>query len=1297
PLVWLASELAASLHEWLTPARPPAPPRPAPRATGRIASHPAGPIFSGPDEQALPLRLREPTLPTREALDILTRIISRSAQEPSRLEDRPRIALIGSALAAAFRREDREDIMVFLREMLEARPQEVLPAAERLIRSYLAVAETTRYLPVATVCPLLKGEPPAAVKERVRRAISQLRDLYGWNPTCRWTLTLVTDDFSGPVSIYGETRKLLIEEYPDLFTGGQVRLFELPQEAFLPMRRIRDAAAAFGLRQALHAGGEQVVLTTLDGAIDLRQEGLILDAISKDQKTVAVGSRELLGSPRPTALGTLANQFPGFFSRWVALRALQDAQCRFTAFHRDLLWQVLPVSSYNEFDRTSLTAITLEPFLVARAQQLGWSLQPLPIAWAGSARSPAPPSVRRAADLIHQQKRQLGVWTPWPLPTLDPILPVPSVLLGSQWFLDFVEQEKGEEKIPLTEKIRLVLEMWDLGTTDPQHIAVSRLPEEELRLPGGPYPLKKRGGPIKLTVLEGNKKGTEVVLKWIGWTIEEARWRIDVSRRWSASARLANLPAADLWPCRGQPEDRVSSYLGRIGGAYCTLETFVHGNTIHPSKTSPRHWEDAGRLLSQIHQGLGTEIPEGQSTQWPITDIVYARDDLVEYQRRVQQLKDENPSQLTQADALFLGMVDRILKQFDLLEQRLKPQRLAQTRQGVLHRDLSFFNILFTPTGATAIDFERSQFGSLLHDFRSLLLTRDWGRTRGFVWEHVVDTVAAYQQGPNPLSDADLKVLPEILRATLLWDLISRFFLRRDQINDQASPRSRMAVLSAYRALLRFERAFPERGSLERFVEAVRRRARGEEPRAVPGVVKKALRFRLLKAAHPELMIDPAVTANVLTPFLQVVLSSAEQAGQDGEGVREALQDAVSLRPDSPYVTFWEALAAAHAGLRLGGQPLLAEAWERFVSAWTQHVVDNPHEAARADYASALQLQLIEEVAAARTQSHVWGTLEEGSGAIVLAKVGEPVTLQTIWWGPPVKGLQAELWSNLTGTWEVVADVPVDERARRCQVTVRPERAGWFKYTFRYRRPSGETYWADLPYGNGVLDVVEHAPRRYQPRTIVQVSYEDPLHPAGPAEQRISALLKELPRLGYRSVLIMPWHHAPMYPLRETGLTVDAGGLQFDVLMTRLHGSEIYAVRHPEHSTESAGWRPRPLLEEVALFSLATVELLRVLRSRSELPTDPDVVHCHGWPTGFVPLLLKTTARETFPLTATIFSETSSASLAQGAGQFEAERFNQLVAWGIPEEADEVGGGFGHHDGLNLPKGGFIFSDVAAT
>lgn len=134
-----------------------------------------------------------------------------------------------------------------------------------------------------------------------------------------------------------------------------------------------------------------------------------------------------------------------------------------------------------------------------------------------------------------------------------------------------------------------------------------------------------------------------------------------------------------------------------------------------------------------------------------------------------------------------------------------------------------------------------------------------------------------------------------------------------------------------------------------------------------------------------------------------------------------------------------------------------------------------------------------------------------------------------------------------------------------------------------------------------------------------------------------------------------------------------------------------YFIENPRfydrpHPYQENGYDYLDNAERFIFFSRAVLELCHRLNFQ------PDIIHCHDWHTALIPVLLQT--KKFFfggqPHVATVFTVHN----AGYQGRFPLEKFSQTC---LSPNMLSFNSGLRHEDGINLLKGGLLYSDTITT
>ncbi|MDO8603104.1 MAG: UDP-glucose 4-epimerase GalE [Candidatus Omnitrophota bacterium] len=736
------------------------------------------------------------------------------SREKRIVNDQELMALLAKSLAISLRREDAKEIAEFLNALLNHYPENLLPEAKRLIHSYLVVYNIDRPLKIATVVSryggqirILRPENHPLGENNLRLKLEQLEELYGINTNVYWELILVQDgDDRKPedplrrLRTIDMDRDIVLVEHPDYFASGRVRLYELDQQEKLRLGSVRTGATTYGARQAIRNGADFVVITDGDVSAHIGQEGLLLEPQLKGEKIVAVGSRSASGSivrGRKLIRRIISPGFNIFSRLFLSLGPIRDTQCGFKAYSRQVLEDILPVNKDNRFDIEFAYNFSGEVNLLWRARLSGYQLKEIPIAWFDT-----PTTTVKRSDIINMAKgvlRQRAYLDKWKKRTPSGQETETISLPGSTkaWDLQY-------RIMPIEEKIKVAMSKYDLGVASFEDIRY-----EELR---GGVPNRL---PLRLETPLGN-----FALKQIALTLEEARFCVSVLRR----LQKEKLPIPALVKTKDFPDEKTDSYFIKIGTYFYILEEFKEGRYVDRLQAEPAHFYSIGKIMADIHHILAGFTPEGQKTAAPVIDILRHRR---EFQQLRGRLRNRETLQLKAGEILFLYLYEEIMQQFDILENNLSESIYNSLPRVVVHGDASFPNILFSDTGEVValLDWERSRIQPRVEDFKNTIMTVDPIQGRTYDFDSLVELVAAYQaHTADKLTEAELRAIPEVLRATFLWEFASRFMSRISELEQKEGMDRLDNMLLKFQS---FKKDFPGTNeSIQRFIKEVNSKSR---------------------------------------------------------------------------------------------------------------------------------------------------------------------------------------------------------------------------------------------------------------------------------------------------------------------------------------------------------------------------------------------------------------------------------------------------------------------------------------
>lgn len=276
------------------------------------------------------------------------------------------INIARKVLSTTFSRPDIAQIKPSLRQLADSGS---LGKAGYLLKSFLNVSDMATPCEVHTVLSLFKPEaaPVDTIRpEFLRTRIEQLEDLFSINPNVSWRLTAVYEPHEC-ISEENLWKKLLSREYPHYMDSGRVRIARLP-EAF-PSDTFKGAGIVFGMRIAIEEGADYVIMADAKPAIDLCQEGLVLEHTVQQNYTVSIGSRYMpeAAIKRDWHRVFMSRVFSSIKSGLLpSLKDLKDTQCPLKCFSATVLRQILPFSEDRIFDPSFDYGLSFDTELLTR-------------------------------------------------------------------------------------------------------------------------------------------------------------------------------------------------------------------------------------------------------------------------------------------------------------------------------------------------------------------------------------------------------------------------------------------------------------------------------------------------------------------------------------------------------------------------------------------------------------------------------------------------------------------------------------------------------------------------------------------------------------------------------------------------------------------------------------------------------------------------------------------------------------------------------------------------------------------
>jgi starch synthase len=209
---------------------------------------------------------------------------------------------------------------------------------------------------------------------------------------------------------------------------------------------------------------------------------------------------------------------------------------------------------------------------------------------------------------------------------------------------------------------------------------------------------------------------------------------------------------------------------------------------------------------------------------------------------------------------------------------------------------------------------------------------------------------------------------------------------------------------------------------------------------------------------------------------------------------------------------------------------------------------------------------------------------------------------------------------------------------------------------------------------------------------VLQVAGEVyPFAKTGGLADVVGALPKSLKRLGQDVRVVMPQYQQvteekfPSTPV-ASDLFVPLGGEYKSVTIRQWTGSRevpTYFVESPEFFDRAQLYGHADDPQRFMTFARAALEMTKALKWQ------PDVIHCHDWHAGLIPVYVKTLYAQDFPKTATVFTIHNLAY----QGVFPRDVYGLTgLDWSLFNYKQ-----LEFYDQLNFLKAGLVFADVLNT
>lgn len=710
-----------------------------------------------------------------------------------------RLELISKSLSLALCRPDSEDIYRFLKGLLSISDGEISPEARKFISSYVTVYGIKDPIKVATVFSLYKAwekimpyskDNPSG-QDYLRKKIRQLQELYSINPKISWQLVVVQDGDDGRIlnrssKSVDVAREIVEKDFPRLIESQQVVFLELPQHTKEMIGGVKGGAIIYGLRWAVNNEADYGIYTDGTLGTHLGLEGLLLDGAINGDKDVVIGSIY-----KPDSLVPQRQLARRIRSRiWLALAKMMfpkellrisDTQRSFKCYSKDALKVILPIDKSYNFDRNFVYNFSFDPVLLALAKKLGFSIGEKGIIWVD-------------------------------FPTLTTInfktvFDMVKGLIKGRLFLSFYSQDymvrakeyhasrksepniKSQEKvlmegstkakelyfkdIPLIEKIKLILENYDLGTKSVDEVEFEILP----------------GAPTRPPILLKTPKG-DFVIKYAGPDVDSVRFIISTI----LYLKFKKWPVAPLIKSKKRSDTKIDNYWIKAGDNYFLIvRKYIEGEMYDRLEAKADRLAQLGAFIARFHNEIAGFKPMGAKEEKRLIDVA-------DYQKDIDRLLDniiaslshKRLAELSRGEKLFLDNYDLIIRKMLDLKLHLAPSVYENLPKSVINGDINLTNLVYYPEGRTVggqtirafFDWDKARIQPRVEDFKNPIMALPQGKGRTYDIESTVAMVLGYQlASKNKLTVAELAAIPEIISGTFLWICCSNFLLNMERLN----------------------------------------------------------------------------------------------------------------------------------------------------------------------------------------------------------------------------------------------------------------------------------------------------------------------------------------------------------------------------------------------------------------------------------------------------------------------------------------------------------------------------------
>ncbi|MDD5439522.1 MAG: phosphotransferase, partial [Candidatus Omnitrophica bacterium] len=212
-----------------------------------------------------------------------------------------------------------------------------------------------------------------------------------------------------------------------------------------------------------------------------------------------------------------------------------------------------------------------------------------------------------------------------------------------------------------------------------------------------------------------------------------------------------------------------------IHGHYYSVQRFMPAaKEGTPQTATAKHWDDAVRAMVDLHAALKDRHVGTEATSPPHDPRAYQyRQQYIDFYTAITE-RQASGVQPGPAEKLYLDLYPVIMKQLDILEEGLSPRAYDALPRQLIHGDLRFKNMFFTEDDQLEylFDFGHAGYAPRIRDFVGLFI---YNTGIPFDYERLVESVALYNRlSPTPLSDEEIKAIPEVLKG--VWLRFIRLF-----------------------------------------------------------------------------------------------------------------------------------------------------------------------------------------------------------------------------------------------------------------------------------------------------------------------------------------------------------------------------------------------------------------------------------------------------------------------------------------------------------------------------------------